>query len=103
MRDAIDDDDDEEAAEKKEETPGLRAREKESGKVRACRLRVRHYGNSRCEGMCCSLEAVGGRVAACIDDSPLTKEHPVPRAGCVTKQDARYAWNPIESVLKFFN
>lgn len=104
MQDAIDDDDDEEDGEKKEQIPELRrhVREKESGMV-ACRLWVRHYGNSRCEGMCCSLEAVGGRVAACMGDLPLTKEnHPVPRNRML--DTCAYAWNSIESViLKFFN
>lgn len=54
-------------------------------KVRACRLRVRHYGNSRCEGMCCFSGGRWRTVAACIDDLPLTKEnHPVQDAktGC---------------------
>jgi len=48
---------------------------RQGGKARA-HFWAGHYGNLRCEGMYCSLEAVGGRVAACIDDLPLTKGKP---------------------------
>ena len=34
------------------------------------------YGNPRCEGMCCFLEAVGGRVAARIVNSPDKRKPP---------------------------
>lgn len=102
MQDAIDDD--EEDGGTKEGIAvicGEHVREKESGMVGACCLWVRHYGNSPCEGMCCSLEAVGGRVAACMDDLTLTKDkQPVPRNRMLDA--CTYAWNSIEAYLKMF-
>lgn len=80
MQDAIGNEED---GQKKERIPESRGsggggdvcKRRQGEKARA-RFWAGHYGNPRCEGMCCSLEAVGGRVAACIDDLPLTKGKP---------------------------
>lgn len=94
MQDAIDDNDDRENVGMKrgeggDEGEGANcrvaaqdARDDERGKARA-RSWAKCYGNLWCEGMCCSLEAVGGHVVACIHDSPDKGKCREQDAGCV--------------------
>ena len=88
-----------------------RSKEKRHGKARQRQQQQRRssclvdnattgedYGNPRCEGMCCSLEAVGGRVAARIVNLPDKRKPPWRGQDAwptgFSRDACAYAWNP---------